>query len=94
MRPDAPPGLARLPIGWRRGFWLALAALGVLFQGCAGEKHQITPTTLGTDLSRMPRGKMIPFPWPGQSISQATPRPKAPTADPEVAAASAGRPPG
>ncbi len=89
MRPNTPPGLARLPIGCRRGPWLALALLGLASSwGCARERREITPTTLGTDLQSMPRGKMTPYPWPGQSIARATPSPGSPTNDPEAALAS------
>jgi hypothetical protein len=95
MQPNTAPGLASLPIGRRRGPWLALAFLVLASSwGCANKRHEITPTTLGTDLKRMPRGKMTPFPWPGQSIVQAIPRPQSPTTDPEAALASATRSPG
>jgi hypothetical protein len=93
MRPNTPPGLARLPIGRRRGLWLALGLLGLASSwGCARDRQQITPTTLGTDLKRMPRGQMKPYPWPGQSIAQAKPRPGSPTTDSEAALASGARP--
>lgn len=92
MRPTTVPGLAGLPTGGRRGLCLVMLALGVLAVGCAREKHQITPTTLGTDPTQRPRGQMVPFPWPGQDISRAEPRPSGPTADPEAALASGVQP--
>ncbi len=77
MRPD--------PISGRTLPRLAVAFLGFAScWGCARERHQITPTTIGTDFKRMPRGKMTPFPWPGQDISRATPAP----VDPQAALAS------
>ena len=98
MRPPTTPSFPRLPIG-RRGEALFVAMLlGPTFGGCAREHRQITPTTLGTDLKRMPRGKMTPYPWPGQSIVKATPpspRIGGPgPVDPDAAMASGERPPG
>jgi hypothetical protein len=91
MRSDDVSALRRPSIPVRRKALLALAMLGLISEGCAHERHEITPTTLGTDLKRMPRGKMTPFPWPGQSIVSTTPRPgrlDGPTIDPNASMAS------
>jgi hypothetical protein len=74
MRTGSPLALSRLPVGESVGALFAWVLLGLVFGGCARERHEITPTTLGTDLKRMPRGKMTPFPWPGQDIVNAAPR--------------------
>ena len=84
MRNAALAALSRLPVGSRGGAFFAVTLLGLVGQGCARERHQITPTTLGTDLKRMPRGKMTPFPWPGVDLVKAKPRPGGPTADPDA----------
>ena len=89
MRPKTVAGWLGLPIRWRVGPWLVLIVLGLAFAGCAHDSREITPTTLGTDLKRMPRGKMTPFAWPGQSIVEAKPRPfEGAMTDPEAALAS------
>src|SRR5438270_618683 len=71
---------------------VAAVACGFLFEGCAEDKHRITPTTLGTDFRRVPRGKMKPFPWPGVDLARTSPpstRVEGPgTVDPEAATAS------
>jgi hypothetical protein len=74
----------------RRPITLALLTSGLILGGCHGEPRQITPTTLGTDLTRMPRGKMTPFPWPGQSIVKTSPtgKPDQAKVDPNAATAS------
>ena len=60
--------------------------------GCARERREITPTTLGTDWRKVPRGEMRPYPWPGQDVSRVAPRPSTgPWADPEAALASGTR---
>jgi hypothetical protein len=83
MRPHIPPILAR------GGRWLAPSLLGLLVAGCARDRHEITPTTLGID--QTPRGRMTPFPWPGQDLTRTTSPSKNPTTDPEAALASVGR---
>ena len=72
------------------GLILALAA-GLLAPGCASEKRQITPTTLGTDLRTLPRGRMTPQPFPGSDLARSKPlRPAAArTLDPATALATA-----
>jgi hypothetical protein len=85
--------LSRPPVGGRGGAFLAVVLLGLIGPGCAHERHEITPTTLGTDLRHLPRGKMISPPWPGQSIVESKPRPGPSTADPDAALASGGLPP-
>jgi hypothetical protein len=95
MRPEDLSALPRPAFGGRRRALLALTLLGLVSGGCARGRHEITPTTLGTDLERMPRGKMTPFPWPGQSISKADPRTgqvEGPTVDPDASMASGERP--
>ena len=44
--------------------WLAVA-------GCTRDQTRITPSTSGTDLRSMPRGKMTPLPFPGSSLAAA-----------------------
>ncbi len=70
----------------RRPIVLALPLLGLALGGCRHEHREITPTTLGTDLRRMPRGQMTPFAWPGQSIVKNSPAPRATetTGDPQT----------
>ncbi|WP_435015378.1 hypothetical protein TA3x_002916 [Tundrisphaera sp. TA3] len=46
--------------------WLAAVAIA----GCAGDRAEITPTTQGTDLSRVPAGRMVPQPFPGSSLAR------------------------
>jgi hypothetical protein len=57
----------------RRSLVFAALLCGLVLGGCHPERRQITPTTLGTDLKRMPRGQMTPYSWPGQDIVKATP---------------------
>ena len=74
---------------------LLLALLGLAgCWGCARERREITPTTLGTDWKTVPKGTMQPYPWPGQDVSRATPRPSGSTTDPQAALASGDGPPG
>ncbi len=61
------PGAARLA--------LALLALGTVTPACTPGKRMITPTTTGTDLRNMPRGRMTPLPFPGSDLARATSRP-------------------
>jgi hypothetical protein len=95
MRPEDLSALPRPPFEGRRRALLALTMLGLISGGCARERHEITPTTLGTDSTKRPRGKMTPFPWPGQDIVKADPRPgqvDGPTVDPNASMASGERP--
>jgi hypothetical protein len=92
MRSGSPTALPRLPFGRRGGALLAMAAVGLFAAGCARERREITPSTLGTDLKRMPRGRMTPYPWPGQSIVRAPARTGGPTVDPDASMASGGLP--
>lgn len=55
-----PHGLAAF------GLILALASA---FSGCARDRNAITPTTTGTDFSTVPRGRMVPQPFPGSSLA-------------------------
>ena len=48
---------------------LAIAAGLAFVSGCARDRGQITPTTLGTDFSRAPAGRMTPQSFPGSSLS-------------------------
>ncbi len=50
---------------------LAILALGALAPGCARDRSQITPTTSGTDLRNIPRGRMTPQAFPGSSLARA-----------------------
>jgi hypothetical protein len=95
MQSNTRKGLDRPSIG-RRGPWLVPSLLVFAWSsGCAGERREITPTTLGTDFSKAPRGKMIPFPWPGQSIVKSPARSDSPgSVDPQASLASGERPPG
>ena len=49
---------------------LTLLIGGMTAPGCTPEKRQITPTTSGTDLRNIPRGRMTPQPFPGSSLAQ------------------------
>jgi len=55
----------------RRSISLVLLFLGTLTPGCARDRSQITPTTTGTDLRNIPRGRMTPLPFPGSSLAKA-----------------------
>ncbi len=45
---------------------LVVALLGMLAPaGCQSDHAMITPSTTGTDLRNMPRGRMTPLPFPG-----------------------------
>ena len=59
----------------RRGASLAVVLAALAPSGCARDRGQITPTTLGTDLQAMPRGRMIPQPFPGSSLARPAPAP-------------------
>ena len=74
---------------------VVLAAMALAPTGCARGRGQITPTTTGTDLRAMPRGRMIPQPFPGSSLARGPARAArvGPTADPEATTASAEGPP-
>ena len=50
----------------------ALAGLAGL-AGCKADHSRITPTTTGTALRDMPRGRMTPLPFPGSSLARARP---------------------
>lgn len=80
--------------GRRFGVSLALAIVALVPTGCARDRGRITPTTSGTDLRAMPRGRMIPQPFPGSSLARSEARalPRGPTADPDAATASAEAP--
>ncbi len=66
--PFAPrPGPRRLRDAAASGLILVLAGPGLA--GCARDRGAITPTTTGTDLSRLPRGRMTPQPFPGSSLA-------------------------
>ncbi len=68
-----------------------LLSLALLAPGCARDRGQITPTTTGTDLSAMPRGRMTPLPFPGSSLAHsAQPVSGGPTSDPGTSVASGG----
>lgn len=54
---------------------LALIALLILAPACGPERRRITPTTGGTDLRALPRGRMAPQPFPGSSLARAEHRP-------------------
>ena len=73
MRSAMTQALPRRPIGKRGGALLAVVAFGFLVEGCAKDKHQITPTTIGTDFRKVPRGTMQPFPWPGVDLARTSP---------------------
>lgn len=60
-----------MSIPTRPAIALILLALGTVAPGCARDHSQITPTTTGTDLRNMPRGRMTPLPFPGSSLAQA-----------------------
>ncbi len=68
---------------------VALLALGLAASaspGCAHDRGRITPTTSGTDLKAMPRGRMIPQPFPGSSLARRAPG--SPRIDPAASVAS------
>ncbi len=69
---------------------LAPLLLGLACPGCARDRGQITPTTSGTDLKAMPRGRMTPQPFPGSSLAAAGPR--QPESDPAAMPASGDAP--
>ncbi len=82
QRPRSPQPLDRA--------LLAFVLLAPAIAGCGRERRQITPTTTGTDLVNIPRGKMTPLPFPGSSLARSgAPRP---TADPATTPASAADP--
>lgn len=91
MQPEIHQGTARHPIERRAGALLSLMLLVTVCQRCARDRHQVTPGTLGTDLKRMPRGQMTPFPWPGVDLARTTPQPgrwEGPKTDPKAEMAS------
>ena len=94
MRSATNPALPRRPAGSRGGASLVVVALGLIAGGCARDRHEITPTTLGTDLRRIPRGTMTPFPWPGVDLVKDSPPSNRIDGrgmfDPEAATASGG----
>ena len=49
---------------------LVLLTLVAIPLGCARNHSQITPTTTGTDLRNIPRGRMTPLPFPGSSLAR------------------------
>lgn len=65
---------------------IALILGGLVGTGCTRDHSRITPTTTGTDLRNMPRGRMTPLPFPGSSLARAAPAPKL---DPATATAAA-----
>ena len=64
---------------------LALLLLGTVAPACTPSKRMITPTTTGSDLRNLPRGRMIPQPFPGNDLVRSTRRP---ALDPATVAAS------
>ncbi len=46
-----------------------LLLLAFISSGCARDRDRITPTTSGTNLKTMPRGRMTPQPFPGSSLA-------------------------
>lgn len=54
----------RSRLAWLSGGVVAGAGL---LGGCASDR-QYTPTTQGTDLSTLPRGRMTPQPFPGVDL--------------------------
>jgi hypothetical protein len=81
--------------GGRAGVFLAVLMVALGPSGCARDRRQITPTTLGTDFRAIPRGRMIPPLFPGNDLARAKarPAPGGPAADPDAATASAEAPP-
>jgi hypothetical protein len=77
--------------GRRAGVVLAFVIVALAPSGCAHDRGQITPTTSGTDLRAMPRGRMTPQPFPGSSLAlaKARPAPGGPAADPDAVTTSA-----
>ena len=51
----------------KRLFWVSMAGLA-LIGGCARDRAEVTPTTLGTDLTGLPRGRMTAQPFPGTDL--------------------------
>lgn len=49
---------------------LVLLLLGLGTLGCARDHGRITPTTSGTDLRNLPRGRMTPQPFPGSDLAR------------------------
>lgn len=63
---------------------LALLFMGALtLLGCRADRARITPTTTGTDLRNLPRGKMTPLPFPGSDLARSGDGPILPTPDPD-----------
>lgn len=83
--PPAPPTARTTP----PSRWIAVVAALIVggAPGCGRERRMITPTTTGTDLTTMPRGRMTPLPFPGSSLARAGS--PAPPGDPETVPASA-----
>jgi hypothetical protein len=46
-----------------------IAGMSASLAGCARDRASITPTTTGTDFSRVPPGRMVPQPFPGSSLA-------------------------
>ena len=61
-------------ISSRTAILFLLISAGAIPLGCTPGKREITPTTTGTDLKNMPRGRMTPLPFPGSSLARVTPQ--------------------
>ena len=57
----------RIDLHPNRLLWVGMAGLA-LGGGCARDRAEITPTTLGTDLTALPRGRMTPQAFPGTDL--------------------------
>lgn len=55
---------------------LALGVLGLIAPGCTPDRRRITPTTSGSDLRHLPRGRMSPQPLPGTDLVHRDGRPR------------------
>ena len=62
------PSMSR-PGSERVAHGLGLLLVGLTLAGCTRDHTRITPTTSGTDLRNMPRGRMTPQPFPGSSLA-------------------------
>lgn len=81
MPPIPRPNPARIALTLALG----VLATGLFTPGCAPDRRRITPTTLGTDLRRLPGGRMSVQPFPGTDLAR---RAGSATLDPAATLAS------
>lgn len=76
--------------GWPAAVLLGLIAPAAAVPACAPGRRRITPTTTGSDLRALPRGRMAPPPFPGSSLARVD-RAGPATGDPAATTAAATR---